>query len=288
VLTTRQFSRRLAVFAAYCLSVVLLNHDTVRGLIVLSRTNDTASHIIAIPFVSMALICAGWREIFRCCHPSKLHGAILTAFGGGVIMVGHAVRHVATGDSLSVSVAGLVVMLMGGFLLFFGARAFRAAWFPLMFLIFAIPIPQVALAAAVHVLKAGSAEMVTGLLRLTGTPFHREGYVFSLPNFVIEIADECSGIRSSLALLLTSLLAGYLYLKTSWKKVLLSVIVLPFAIVKNGVRIVTLSLLAEHIDRGYLTGQLHHEGGFLFFLFTLALLAPLFLALLKSDVRPAV
>jgi exosortase len=129
---------------------------------------------------------------------------------------------------------------------------------------------------ATEFLKSGSTEAVAGLFTLTGTPFHRQGFVFALPNFVIEIADECSGIRSSIALLLTGLLAGHRFLQSRWMRVALLLVILPVAVIKNAIRIVALSLLAMHVDPSFLTGQLHHEGGFIFFLLALGMLAPLF------------
>ena len=58
-------------------------------------------------------------------------------------------------------------------------------------------------------------------------------------------------------------------------KHLLIVATLPIAILKNAIRIVSLSLLAANVDQGFLTGQLHHEGGFVFFLLALAIVFPL-------------
>src|SRR5207244_11592806 len=97
---------------------------------------------------------------------------------------------------------------------------------------------------------------------------------FALPGVTIEVAKECSGIRSSLALLVTSLLAGHLFLRSGWRKSVLVLAILPLLVVKNGIRIVTLSLLSIYVDPGFLTGSLHHEGGIIFFLLALILLAP--------------
>jgi exosortase len=179
----------------------------------------------------------------------------------------------------------VVVLWIGGFLLFFGSRSFLAALFPILFLGFMVPMPPTVIERAIQFLKRGSAEVVAILFGMTGTPYHRNGFVFGLPNFVIEIADECSGIRSSIALLLTGLLAGHMFLRTWWKKCLVALTIVPFAILKNGIRIVTLSLLAEHVDPGYLTGQLHHEGGIVFFVLTLTLMSPFFILLHRSDVQ---
>lgn len=109
--------------------------------------------------------------------------------------------------------------------------------------------------------------------------------MFSLPGFAIEVADACSGIRSTIALVLTGLLAGHVFLRDSWAKVLIVAVVLPITILKNGVRIVTLTLLAMHVDPGFLTGQLHHEGGIVFFLLGLVILAPVLALLRKSEAR---
>jgi exosortase/archaeosortase family protein len=74
-----------------------------------------------------------------------------------------------------------------------------------------------------------------------------------------------------------------MFLKSWWKKALLVAVALPLAVVKNGIRIVGLCLLAMHVDPGFLTGQLHHEGGVVFFVLALALLAPLFVLLHHSE-----
>ena len=118
----------------------------------------------------------------------------------------------ASSDVLTIRAAAIVVLWIAGLAFFYRRGALHAALFPLLFLGFAIPIPVALLDTAIQVLKSGSTELVAGLFTLTGTPYHRDGFVFSLPNFIpIEVADECSGIRSSIALLLTSLLAGHIF-----------------------------------------------------------------------------
>jgi exosortase/archaeosortase family protein len=52
---------------------------------------------------------------------------------------------------------------------------------------------------------------------------------------------------------------------------------------KNAIRIVTLSLLTIHADRGFLDGSLHHDGGVVFFLLSLVILLPLLVWLRHSE-----
>jgi len=184
---------------------------------------------------------------------------------------------------LTLVVGAMLGAWVAGFAACYGTPAFRTGLFPLLFLVFAVPIPSTFVDTAVMLLKSGSAHVVAALFSLTGTPFHRTGYVFALPAFRIEIADECSGIRSSLALVMTTVLAGQLFLTTTWKRMLVVLVAVPFAVIKNGIRIAALSLLAMHVDPGFMTGRLHHEGGIVFFLIALALLTPLFLILQTTE-----
>jgi len=55
--------------------------------------------------------------------------------------------------------------------------------------------------------------------------------------------------------------------------------------VKNGIRIVTLSLLSIYVDPSFLTGNLHHQGGILFFLLALGILLPLLWLLQQHERR---
>jgi exosortase len=165
-----------------------------------------------------------------------------------------------------------VIFVWTGFAWAFGWHTFRAALFPLALMLLMIPPPESALERVITWLQWGSAELTAWFFHLAMTPVAREGLVFDLPDFTIEVARECSGIRSSIALAITCLAAGYLFLRTKWTRTVFWLAILPMAIVKNGIRIATLSLLAVHVDPGFLFGRLHQYGGFLFFGIGLALL----------------
>jgi exosortase/archaeosortase family protein len=54
---------------------------------------------------------------------------------------------------------------------------------------------------------------------------------------------------------------------------------------KNGIRIATLTLLANYVNPDFLYGNLHHRGGVVFFVIGLILLVPLFWYLRKGEVH---
>jgi exosortase len=144
-------------------------------------------------------------------------------------------------------------------------QAFRAASFPLLFLLFLVPIPSFLLIAIIQFLQRASTEVAYALLVLTGVPFVRDGFTFELPGISVMVAQECCGIRSSIALFITGVLAAHLTLKTGLRRFLLILAVLPITIFKNALRIVTLTLLAAYVNKNILESQLHRAGGIPFF-----------------------
>jgi exosortase/archaeosortase family protein len=97
-----------------------------------------------------------------------------------------------------------------------------------------------------------------------------------LPGIVLEVAQECSGIRSSWVLFITSLLASNLFLKRPWRRIVLVAFVIPLAIVRNGFRILVIGLLCVHVGPHMADSFIHRQGGPLFFVLSLG---PLFLLL---------
>jgi exosortase len=279
-------SSRSKYFVLFTLALFVVMSGSLRAVIAyaMDTTNTHASQIVLIPFVTAGLMFRNRRNIFRSVSYSIVPGAVLMALGGVLLVAGMTVGvGMETGNYLAIMASATVVLWQGGFLLFYGTEAFKTAMFPLLFLVFFIPIPIPVLNQAIYVLQRGSADMSFVLLKLSGTPILREGFVFRLPNLSIEVAPECSGIRSGISILISSLLAGHLFLRSYWKRIALVLIAVPVLIFKNALRIGTLSYLAIHFDPRILTSELHREGGIPFFVLGLLLLYPVLAILMKSE-----
>ena len=239
------------------------------------------THVVLIPLVCAYLVFTRRREIFEDVGYAFAPGGAVAGLG---LLLLIAAAALASGwsknDSCALVACATVLVVIGAFILVFGLRAFRAARFEMLFLAFMVPLPTVVEYWVIRVLQLGSAEFVAFLFPFTGMPVLRDVCVFHLPGISIEVAPQCSGIRSSLALVITCVLAGHMFLKTTWKKIVLVLVVLPITMLKNGIRIVTLSVLAVYVDRGFLESSLHRDGGIVFFMLALLLMAPYF-------VRPA-
>lgn len=277
-------TRRHAYFIAFVLISSLGFYTTLAGLVRHSLQDSSSSHIILIPFVSFFLLYLERRAIFSNSAMGFVPGIALGV--AGFLLYWLAARGPIPRDgnwSLAVQAFALILVWVAGFLFFYGAAALRAGSFALMFLLLMVPVPDAILNWIINALQEGSTEIAYLIFQAVGTPVLRHGFLLSLPGVTIQVAEECSSIRSSMALFITCLLAAHLYLRTGWKKWLLVLLSFPLSLIKNGVRIATLTLLSIYVDPSFLTGSLHHEGGFVFFFLALLMLLPVFLWMERSD-----
>jgi exosortase C (VPDSG-CTERM-specific) len=159
---------------------------------------------------------------------------------------------------------------------FLDRKTFRRFAFPLGFLIFMVPLPVAWVDVIEGFLQHRSASAAATLFRLYGTRFFRDQTYFQLPGINLEVAPECSGIRSSLALLITSIVAGYLFLESPVKRTVLALAVIPLAIIRNGFRVFVIGELCVHMGPEMIDSPIHRRGGPVFFVLSLV---PFFLLL---------
>ena len=281
---TRVLTRRHIFFVLFVFLSAFFFERALSALVWYSLHDQSGSHIVLIPFISIFLIYSEKERIFADARTSVGFGIVLILAATSVYWL--AGRNAWFGGGrqwLSLATFLVVWTWVAGFLACYGGRALRAAIFPLLFLLLMVPLPDPVMAQTVHFLQQGTAAVALFILKAAGVPVLRHGFVFSVPGFTIEIASECSGIRSSIALFITALLAAHFFLRTPWKMLLLVALTFPLALIKNGIRVATLTLLSMYVDPGFLYGSLHRDGGFVFFFLALAMLAPVLLLLQKSE-----
>ena len=279
----RNFLPHLLSCTLGILSVILFR-GPLSEWVSLSLTDQRYTHLVVIPVISAAFLFIERRRVFTRAAfcPAvglPLMAAALLAYG--ILRTGRI--HLPADCSLSALALPIVAAWLAIFVICYGTRAFRAAMFPLLFLVLMVPVPFHLMDRIIAVLQRGSAEATSGLFRIAGVPMFREGVRFDLPGIGIEIAAECSSIHSAWALFITGLVLAHIFLKSLWTKTLLSVLTVPIAMATNAVRIVTLWFLGTHVNPVFLFGPLHHKGGILFSLVSLSILGACLWALRKMD-----
>lgn len=261
--------RRHLWFALLCVASGGLFWRPLSALASLAWKSDYYTHTVIVPLLVGYLIYKERGRIFKDIHGSFGFGILLLFTG---ILLYGLTELVFKDARLLLAIFSIVLFWIGAFALCYGLKTVRAALFPLFLLFLTVPLPMAEMDWFMQSIRAGSAEVASAIFTACGVPVFRNGFYFFLPGVSIEIAKECSGIHSTLALLVLSLVAGYMFLRSTWKRGLLVLLVVPIVSLTNGLRIATLTLLAAYVDKNILRSSLHRDGGILFFMLALSLL----------------
>lgn len=224
------------------------------------------------PIVLVVALWLGWQQR-RALAPDAAGtggrgaGIVLVAFGLLCYVLGR------SQDIVVLDVGSLLPVLAGTLLVAGGWPALRAFWFPLLFLVFMVPIPGVVLDALTGPLKQSVSQVAESLLYASGYPVARTGVVLSVGQYQLLVADACSGLNSMFSLTALGLL--YLHVMkypSAVRNGILLASILPIAFVANIVRVMILVLVTYHFGDEAGQGFVHGFAGMVLFVVALLLL----------------
>ena len=258
-------SQNAVCFGALLISAAVVFFSPLYTLLSSSLRVDQYSPVLFVVPIGVTLLYLEKKQVFgntRYWTPGLV--ASLISAGLFLYVAGHSIA-LDHSELLSLSLLLFVFTGLAVFSFCFGPRAFRAGLFPLIFLVLMVPLTDKMLAATIAFLQNGSVEATCLFFKAFHIPYLRDGVILTLPKVTIEVAKECSGIRSSLILFMADLVLAFLFLKSHVARLVQVVSVLPITIAKNGLRIFALSMLGMYVDPSFLHGNLHRYGGILFF-----------------------
>jgi exosortase len=268
------------------LSTVTLFWPPLKAVAGLSFHDDRHIEIVVAPLLCVVLVYWERTRIFSNARFSPRAGIPLLSLA--IVLCSALIYSPSTGNEstrLRLVIFAILLVWMASFILCYGTRSFKIALFPLCCLFMMIPAPSAWIDQVTIGLQHASAATSFAMLRLLGIPVFRQGMIFLLPGLTVEVAQECSGIRSCLVFVIVAILASRVCLRSVWTQWALVALMIPIAIFKNAVRIVVISSLSAYVDRAYLHGPLHRQGGVVFSLVGIALFVPLLSALQRSENR---
>ena len=146
-----------------------------------SANSDYYSHILFLPLISGYLLFARRKTIGRDAQYALRPGLLLVATGVGLYGAAWYLQGMSSNnDHAALVMISTLIIWAGGFLALYGKKALRNAMFPIVFLLFMVPLPDIVMEFAVQALRSGSTEVANGIFILTGVPFSRTGFTFHL------------------------------------------------------------------------------------------------------------
>lgn len=191
-------------------------------------------------------------------------GSVLLCFGLLLYVVGR------SQEIYIFEVSAQMPLLLGLMLMTYGANVTKSFWFPLMFLIFLVPLPGSVTDAMTGPLKQQISELVELILYQLGYPIARSGVMLSIGNYDLLVADACSGLNSIFSLSALGLFYTYLVKRKDWvHNTILLASVLPIAFAANVIRVILLVLLTYYFGDEVGQGFAHDATGMVLFMVAL-------------------
>jgi exosortase A len=217
------------------------------------------SHGFLIPLVALYLVYERRKELSALSLSGHWTGLGLTILGILFLLLGNlATEYFTMRFSFIVVLGGLILFLLG-------KEVCKTVSFPLIFLIFMIPLPSILMDRITFPMQLLASRVAAWSLDLIGIPVLREGNIIQLSNISLEVAEACSGIRSLISLLALSVIFAYFTQKKMWKRILLILTAFPIAIITNVVRVTGTGILANHYGDAAVQGFLHGFSGWILF-----------------------
>jgi exosortase B len=270
--STSQLARAWAPAApqlGLLLGLALMYAPSLHAMLAGPWSSDEQAHGPIILALALWLIYSNWPAMLAAstpARPSRAGWALLLA--GCLLYVLGRVQDLALVD-----IASLLPVLAGLLLLARGARALRTQWFPLLFMLFMLPLPDALVETLTLPMKTAVSFLVEQLLHAAGYPIARSGVVLQIGQYQLLVADACAGLHT----LLTLEALGLLYLNlvrhhAVLRNVLLALLIVPISFVSNVIRVTVLTLITYHLGDAAGQGFLHGFAGMVLFASALMLI----------------
>lgn len=248
------------VFGAAVIAAVALSWQNFQKLWDDWMTLPAYSHGVLVPFVFGLLVFL---------ERDRLRNLDDTPSLWGVVLIGTGVLCLATGTLSGlyfiqqVSILFLVAGIVAGY---WGLRTLNATRFPILYLLFMIPLPYLIFNAIALPLQMIAAKGSAHLLEMLQIPVYREGNIINLPHISLGVVKACSGIQSLVSLLAIAVLLTKIGNVKGWPGILFILSAVPIAVVANMIRIAGAGVLGS-MNPDLAEGFFHLFSGWVVFLF---------------------
>lgn len=224
------------------------------------------SHGMLVPLISAFFVWTNREQLSKATLRSSKWGAVILALSLFLYFP-------ALAGQMAVVQRFMMILSLIGLVLFnFGTTVFKILAFPLLYLIFMIPVPVSIYSLAAFPLQLFATNISYRIIQALSIPVLQEGNMLYFAQTQLEVAEACSGLRSMTAFIMISVLFAYLMNKGWGRRFILILSAIPLAIAANIIRVTGTGILAHFYGEKVARGFLHDFSGLAVFVFGLLLL----------------
>jgi len=215
------------------LGLGVLFWSRLQWIVHLSAADSLYSAWPLVPLVSLVIAYRKRHKIER--YGGSAAGLVLVAIAVAAVILLDVTLvglYFATPLLLILAISGVIVTAWGW-------RALRTLAFPVLFLLFMVPIQPSIRSRIDYPLQEMCARVTTAAARVVGIQIERAGatLLFQDPSLGVNVAPACNGLRSVLALILVAVLYLYLVRGSWYRKAAVLAVVIPLAYFANFLRL---------------------------------------------------
>lgn len=172
-------------------------------------------------------------------------------------------------DYFFIIALSLIPLLFGLVSFLYGREVTKILTFPILYILLLVPPPLGVLDSITLPMRHGVSFLTEKILRFFNYPITREGLLLTIGYNDIFMGQPCSGFRSLITMF--SLVLVYVYISKGSlnKKLILTSFIIPFALVGNLIRVITLCLITFYFGEEAGQGFFHNFSGIMVFVITI-------------------
>ncbi len=261
------------IVCSFCLSI--LYFSVFKSMVYDWQNIPDFSHGFIIPFISLYFVWERSKQLSKLSLTPSNYGIL-------IIVIGIFLHFIGTMGGESFTMRFSFIIVLAGIVLFLlGWSHLKELSFPIIFLIFMIPIPSIFLVKITFPMQLFASKVSVIVLQIMGVPVFREGNIIHLTETTLEVAEACSGIRSLISLLALGVVFAYFAMKKFWQRVILVLSCLPISIIVNALRVSATGVLASFYGESVAQGFFHEFSGLILFVIAFTLMIFMNLLIIK-------
>jgi exosortase len=226
---------------------------------------DAYSQGMLLPPLAVYVAWLNRERISEIAATSDYRGLLLSGFACLMYVVGQ------ISSEFFLTRMSFVILITGLIWTFWGFRRLTVLGFPLLLLATMVPLPAILYNSLATPLQLFASDIASRIAQVFGVSVFRDGNILQLANVTLGVAEACSGLNSLAALIVGSVLLGYLLCAAVASRIILFLSAVPLAIGVNILRVAGTAILADY-NEAFALGFYHSFSGWLVFVFGFGLL----------------
>ena len=256
----------LALCALVLSGLVLMFYDGIQNMFRVWTIKEEYSHGFFLPIIAIYILWQRSVTLSQLPYRGSYLGVFVVCVGLMLGLMGE------LGTLYTVIQYGFLVAIFGVVLSVTGVSTFRYYLFPLLILLFMVPLPSFIYRSLSSELQLVSSQIGVAVIQLFDIPVYLEGNVIDLGKMKLQVVEACSGLRYLFPLSALAYILALMYQANVFLKAIVFVSSIPITVVMNSLRIGLIGVTVDTWGEKAAEGLLHDFEGWVVFMSSLAII----------------